>query len=200
MKIYLIRHGQTGRNANPDLIGQSPEEPLSELGVQQAMALGKRFQAEAMAFKEVYCSPYKRAMQTCHLALPDCKPTVVDDLREYSAGEAEDCSRSEMITFETLNAMRELGMHFTWPGGETLFEVEERAAKWLYQVMQQYKDERVNLAVFSHGMTIKCLLHYIMQFDHHTTWRIDLRNTSVSVVEYKLGHRFIKSINDNKHL
>ena len=32
VNLHLIRHGQTNRNAIPDLIGQSPDEPLSDIG------------------------------------------------------------------------------------------------------------------------------------------------------------------------
>lgn len=201
MRLYLIRHGQTHRNRNNDLIGQSPEEPLSTKGAQQAEVLGKRLKDEGISFAEVYCSPYDRARTTCQLALGiDVKMIIDERLREYSTGSAQDKQRHEMITEETLKRMMELGMHFGWPEGETLFEVEKRAAQWLFDVIQKHQDTNANIAAFSHGMTLKCLLHYILQFDHKLTWRMDINNTGISILDYKLNHWFIKTINDRAHL
>lgn len=185
---------------HPEFIGQSPDEALSETGVAQAHLLRERLKEEKLTFKEVYCSPYKRAQETCRLALPDQEITLSEELREYSTGDAEDKSRAEMITFDTLCQMKELGMHFGWPGGETLFEVQKRASKWLYDVMTKYKDQYVNIAAFSHGITLKTLIQHIMGFEQRLTWRLTLNNTALSVFDYKLDHWFVKTINDTSHL
>lgn len=202
MRLYIFRHGQTARNLHPELIGQSPTEPLSEMGVQQAQLLGKRIKNEGIKFEEIYSSPYKRAMETCHLALDVSGDhiTVDDNLREYSTGDAQDKLRHELVTEDMFSRMMDLGMHFGWPNGETLFEVEKRAALWLYSMLQKHRHDIGNIAVFSHGMLIKCLLHYILQFDHKMAWRLSIDNTSVSVLDYKLDHWFLKSINDQEHL
>lgn len=204
MRIYLIRHGQTARNLKDNqLIGQSPDEPLTKRGEDQAMALGRRFAKEALVFKEVYCSPYTRAVETCKWAcsyIDTPKPIIVDDLREYSTGEATHKNRAEVITAEVFEAMTELGMHFNYVGGESLFEVQKRMAKWLFGVMQKYKDTNESIAAFSHGTSIKCLIQYIMQFDQRLAWRVSIDNTSMSVFDYKLDHWFVKSINDLAHL
>ena len=204
MRLYLIRHGTTSRNLpGNQLIGQSIDEPLTKHGEDQAMLLGKRLAKEGIVFKEVYCSPYKRAVDTCKWAcsyIDAPKPIIVDELREYSTGEATNKNRSEVITAEVFEAMNELGMHFNYVGGENLFAVENRMAKWLFEVMQKYKDTNENIAAFSHGTAIKCLLHYIMNFEHKLTWRISIDNTSMSVFDYKLDHWFVRRINDLAHL
>lgn len=200
MRFYFIRHGKTGRNDRPDLIGQDPEEELSNLGKTQAALLGNRLKNENLEFAEVFCSPYRRAIDTCKLALPDVLPTVIDDLKEYSTGAAINQSRLDLITYEVLDEMEHRGMHWSWPEGESMYDVEQRASKWLYQALIKYKDKEVNLAIFSHGQTIKCLLHFIMQFENSLTWRLSIDNTSISIADYKLEHWFIKSINDTSHL
>ena len=202
MRIYLIRHGKTNRNDHPELIGQSPEEPLNELGKEQAKLLGERFKKENIKFDEVYCSPYIRALDTCKIvtSLLDNQITIDERLREYGTGMATDKVRHEIINEDIFNRMMELGMHFAWEGGESLFDVEKRASLWLYDTLQKHKDTSNNIAVFSHGMVIKTLLHYIMQFDHHLSWRIDIKNTAISTLDYKLDHWFPKTINDTAHL
>lgn len=204
MKIYLIRHGETDRNKNGrHIIGQSPEEPLNATGRKQAKQLGMRLKKENIVFQEMYCSPYSRAVETCNIAskeFTEQKPILTEELREYDTGEATGKNRADTITFDVLNEMKELGMHFNYPGGESLYEVEKRVAKWLYNVVQKHKDTYVNIAAFSHSMTLKCLIHYIMGFDHRAVWRLDIENTSISVFEFKLDNWFVKSINDTKHL
>jgi len=204
LKLYLLRHGQTQRNIKSnEFVGQSPIEPLTELGKKQAELLGIRFKKENISFKEIYCSPYTRALDTCNIAcsqFTDQKPIIVDELREYSTGEATDKSRPEVFTFEALNEMNELGMHFSHKGGESLYTVEQRASKWLFSVMEKYKNTDAKIAAFSHGMTIKCLIHFIMEFDQKMTWRLSLDNTAISLFDFKFGCWFVKSINDTAHL
>ena len=204
MKIYLIRHGQTNRNIEAnEYIGQPEEEPLTELGRKQASLLGERLKKENLTFKEIYCSPYSRAKETCEIAcskFTEQKPTYIDALREYSTGKATSKKREEIITFDLLNKMSELGMHFSYEDGESLFQVQRRVCDWFYGVMEQYKNTNEKIAIFSHGMTIKCLIQYIMGFDHRLTWRLSLDNTAISLFDYKFGHWFVKNINDTKHL
>lgn len=200
MKLYLIRHGQTERNVKSNqFVGQSSNEPLTDFGKKQAELLGKRFRRDKLVFDKVYSSPYDRAKTTC---LISCKqePIIADELREYSTGEAEDKNRAEVFTYDAVMEMVGLGMHFGHKGGETLYEVEKRAAKWLYQVMQEYQNTEYKIAAFSHGMTIKTIMHYIMEFDQKMTWRINLDNTSITHFEFKLGQWFLNGVNDTRHL
>lgn len=91
--------------------------------------------------------------------------------------------------------------------------VERRASKWLEDAILYNKDmiretgmrgaasmEPMEIAVFSHGMTIKTLLHYIMGFDHDFIWKLTLENTSISKLYFgKDGWRLL-TINDYAHL
>ena len=202
MRLHLIRHGQTERNKHPEIIGQAPEEPLSDKGKEQAKLLGQRLQAEQLSFKEVYCSPYKRALDTCHIAtgLTSDQLTIDQNLREYGTGLMEDKLRHEVITEDIFNQMNVLGMHFAWPEGDSLYDVEQRAAIWLYRAIQKHQHTTDSIGVFTHGMVIKCLLHFIMQFDHKLTWGMDIKNTAITMLDYKLNHWFVKRINDTGHL
>ncbi len=49
-------------------------------------------------------------------------------------------------------------------------------------------------------MTIKCLLHHIMGFDKHLTWKVTIDNTSVSRLHFGKDGWRILSINDSAHL
>lgn len=200
--LYLIRHGESIRNLQPHLIGQHPDEPLSSKGEEQAKILGEYFRDNLITFNSIYVSPYKRALDTCLIACEQFNAkidVIAPELREYSAGDFIDKNRNEVITPEVIAEMTSKGMSFKFPNGESLYEVEIRAAGLLETAIQE-ASEHDTIAFFSHGMTIKCLLHYIMKFNQRMTWRVSLDNTSICKLEMKRGLWHIHSMNDIKHL
>jgi broad specificity phosphatase PhoE len=216
--LYLIRHGQSEVNAIPDQMGQTPDSRLTDKGKNQALLLGERlFRKEKLEINHVFASPYTRALDTCNIALGQhyqlIEPVVHPDLREYSAGDWTGASRHEAHTVPVLLKMAAMGHGFQPPQGESLHEVERRASKWLEdhvlynEAIQKEAAKRasvdadpMNIFVFSHGMTIKTLLHYVMGFDQSFTWKVTLENTSISKLYFgREGWRLL-SINDHAHL
>lgn len=225
--LTLVRHGQSEVNANPDRMGQAPTVPLTELGRNQAKKLNQRFRKEHQLFNYVFSSPYTRALDTAKIAMGVVNPIdnnilsanderiiIADDLREYSAGDWTNASRSLTITPDVKLRMASLDHTFLPPNGEALSQVERRASLWLEENIIYNKEmiERTkkfafapegqinNIVIFSHGMTIKCLLHHIMGFDKHLTWRVSIDNTSVSRLYFGEDGWQILSINDSAHL
>lgn len=202
MTLYMIRHGESIRNLQPHLIGQAPDEPLSFKGEQQAKLLGEYFRDHLVKFNTINASPYKRALDTCLIACEQFGgelDTVVPALREYDAGDMKDKNRNDVMTPEVISEMTAKGMSFKWLNGESLYEVETRAAGWLEQICMNANEKDV-IAFFSHGMTIKCLVHYLMKFEQRLTWRLKLDNTGVCKFEMKDGLWFIHALNDTRHL
>lgn len=204
LNLYLIRHGQSEVNARPDEIGQSPLVNLTELGKNQALKLKKRLAEDKIYFDQVYSSPYVRALDTAKIVCGDYFPniTTAAELREYSAGDWTGKSRSQTVTNEVKLNMANLGNGFLPPNGESLHMVQRRASDWLEQhiINNVNLNTPINIGIFSHGMTIKCLLHYIMGFDQIFTWRISLDNTAITKLSFnKDGWRLI-TINDCAHL
>ncbi len=203
--FFLIRHGESERNAKPDLMGQSPDEELTYWGKEQAKKLSHFLRFGIVEnFDRIYASPYKRAKDTAEIScakMGDAPEIVlVDALREYSAGDMLDKSRKEVISGEMLANMNSLGMNFKFPNGESLYEVEGRVATWVNEILKFETTTSQNILVFSHGMAIKCLLHYVMQFDHKMTWRVKIDNTSITKIRFKDGVWFVEAINGVPHL
>lgn len=213
-ELYLIRHGQSETNVNPDHMGQTPNVPLTKLGKYQATLLGERFNKEHTAFDFVYSSPYKRALDTATIALGSSAGMIIKSprLREYDAGKWTGASRKAIITPEINLKMGYLNHNFQPPGGESLSEVERRASSWLEDCilynpeMQKASTEAktnrraLKIAVFSHGMTIKTLLHYIMGFDKNFTWKVSIYNTSITRLTFGPVGWGLGTINDFGHL
>ena len=79
MKIYVTRHGQVELNAqyfNGDVSLPKGEVPLSELGRQQAVLLGKRMRELGFRGK-IFSSPFFRTMETAELIARETKAVIV---------------------------------------------------------------------------------------------------------------------------
>ncbi len=66
MKVYLIRHGQTRFNALRILQGSEINEPLDEVGFEQAIELGEQLKGKGIT--HIFTSDLDRAYQTADLA------------------------------------------------------------------------------------------------------------------------------------
>jgi broad specificity phosphatase PhoE len=208
--LYLIRHGESEGNIHPDIIGQTPDVPLTERGKEQARALKKSFLKKNEKFDFIFSSTYKRAHDTCLLAIPDDtqKTILVPELREYNPGDWLGKSRRDIYTPDVVNKMNIMGQDFCPPNGESCTMVERRAAAWLEEAvinnkdMHRYYDEhgKMKIACFSHGGTIKSLLHYIMNFDKSLTWKIKISNTSISKISFADGWLTMHYVNNTAHL
>jgi broad specificity phosphatase PhoE len=82
--FYFLRHGQTGRNAQR--IFQAVDEPLSELGLQQAAHAAELLAGEPI--RTIVCSDARRAFDTAHTVAAALKltPTAQAELRERNFG------------------------------------------------------------------------------------------------------------------
>lgn len=213
--LYLIRHGQTPTNSDGNTIGQTGDSPLTEKGRLQAHLLGERFAyKDQVTFDKVYSSDYVRAHDTAKIVTGNNQPIILaEELREYSAGDWIGSNRNEIHNAPTLLRMAAMTNAFLPPNGESLHMVERRASKWLedtilYNKLVQEEAGRrhvkklppQNIFVFSHGMTIKCLLHYIMGFDQSFTWKVTLENTSISKLYFDNKGWRLLTINDHAHL
>ena len=208
--FYLIRHAETDRNIPPqsELIGQSSEEPINQNGIEQSKKLSARFKKEGIIFDTIYCSPYLRAKQTCNF-ISEVMPKnisiiTVPEIREINQGDGKNKSRTEVYSKEFKEKWDFLGMASAFPNGESLFDVQFRAWKWLEKevLSNPYtrSDKPLNIALITHGMTIKVLLHAIMNFDHRLTWKIRTDNTSIAKVKFVNNEWHLYSINDTAHL
>lgn len=212
--LYLIRHAESEANIVPDQIGGFASTKLTKHGEAQAKFLGDRLYEEGLFFNKIYSSDYVRAYDTAKIATKNDKNIILsNDIREYSAGDWNGQSRNKNITPDILLKMGLLTNTFLPPNGESMHMVERRASQWLENTIIYNKEiikeayERDNaglnpleIAVFTHGMTIKCLLHYIMGFDTSFTWKLTIENTSITKLCFdKNGWRLL-TINDYSHL
>lgn len=207
MRLFLIRHAESEANTRMHLVGgQVNEVPLTAKGIMQAQALGNRLKKQEMKFAEVHSSVAVRALHTAQLA---CQALEFDlanihytaDLVEISQGEWTGLLRSEVYTPENIAIINQNPWEFKPPKGESQRDVEERAWKYLEQNIfnRQWKPED-NIAVFAHGIVIKCIIRHILGSEPVMTWKINIENTSLTVFQMKEQGWFLDCVNDFAHL
>lgn len=206
LDLYLIRHGESEANGQKDYItGRSPKTPLTELGVKQAVRLGKYLRSQNISFDRVYTSPLIRAKETCDLVLakigfsPKTFKTV-DALVEMSQGAWEGRLRAEVYTDEVLLAMNTQGKFFTPSDGESQSMVEGRVSDWFEDEILTTLEKPEKIAIFTHCQVIRAFLHYVMGFNDRLIHRIHLDNTSVTKLKFDDSGWAINCINDTTHL
>ena len=208
--VWAVRHGQSTGNVARDAAeaaGMSEIEiatreidvPLSEMGQQQAVALGRwigRLPAEQKP-TAVLSSPYLRAYATAQLIV-DAAPIepasiIVDErLREKEFGLHNRLTKlgikEKYPEHATQRAL--LGkFYYRPPGGESWCDVILRLRSFLDTLSREYAGER--LLIISHQVVVNCLRYL---FEHLTEAEIleidrahDLANCSITSYQYDAG-------------
>ncbi len=147
--IYLVRQGQTDWNLFKKFNGCTDTE-LNQTGMAEA-----KLQAEnlrSVSFDACFCSPQKRARQTCEIIHKG--PIVLDDrLAEIDCGEFEG-------TKETADALK-----LFWQaiqsgdmGTESFEEFTKRNCDFCDMVMEEYKDK--NVLIVTHAGNVRVMDYY----------------------------------------
>lgn len=206
LDIYLIRHAESEMNKNSHLIsGRLNETPLSEKGIYQANLLGKRLKDSNVVFNELYSSIAKRTIETARIVIQHLDYSLDDiikttELLELDQGEWEGKPREEIYTPEVLAQITSDNWNFTPPCGESQRAVEERMLRWVNKNLTLRYSEGLTVGIFTHIMSIKCLLRGIMDFSPTLTYKVNIDNTSITRLKYtNLGWHLV-TVNDTAHL
>ncbi len=183
MRVLLIRHGESEMNTRSDLVGgYSPQTPLTATGEAQARALGEHLAREGITIDVAYVSTAVRARETARLALAAIgqgEPRIDPRLAELGQGVWEGRLRAECYTDAVRAQIKEQGKHFKFEGGESMIEVGARMQAWHRDAMAEPAS---TIAMFGHGLAIRCLLGDLFGWDHATTYGTATPNTSISTI------------------
>jgi len=187
--IAFVRHGQTELNRGGRLQGRI-DAPLSELGREQAAALGRGF--ASLPVTRVLSSPLQRARATAAAiaTVHDLEVGVDDRLIELDYGDWDGQLLSE-VTPDQWAAWRR-DPDFAPPGGERLADVTARVTSFCGDVLS---DDLV-IAV-SHVSPIKAAVCCALQVDDRVTWRMQLDVASVTRIGGRAdGSPYLLAFND----
>ena len=197
-KIILIRHGQ-GENNLRDLIGGWSDLSLTELGIQQALAVADRLSEELKEDYEVYSSDLVRAKQTAEIICERLgkTPRFAVELREHNPGIV-----SGMHVDEAKKLLREVSdPPLEWrpfPEAESAGEFYARVSGFMDKLVE--REEYV--IVVSHGGTIQNIIRWWVGSPLPDYYRVGfgVANTSVTVLDStESRERRIERLNDTSH-
>lgn len=169
LKIYLARHGQNEDNVKGILNGHR-DEPLTELGLEQARHTAQFIKDNNLSFDAVYSSPLQRAYVTAEiiteaLALP--KPEVLDGLIERNFGVMSGKPVSQIAELCSPDIIQTgIITYFLSPeGAETFPDLMERGKQVINFIQQKHPDGSILLV--THGDIGKM----IYAAYYHLRWR-----------------------------
>jgi broad specificity phosphatase PhoE len=170
MNLYLIRHGRSIGNENPEAYYQMPEWkiPLTAEGKKQAENVGKNL-SDIDSFYMI-SSPYVRARETATIIKKQIK-TIYSSYQESPLiiERAWGNLRDEVNQFETREERNHLFDFYRRPtGGESFADVYQRAFVFLEYLKNNFKydqsdpwNKENNIIIVSHGEFLKVLLMII---------------------------------------
>ncbi len=197
--VTLIRHGETEWNLSGRWQGHA-DSPLSERGVAQAEALGKRMKSDDFDF--FYSSDLGRAMHTSRLVGGPSGWEVIprEDLRERDLGVLEALTTEEMLESEAeiYRSFRNDGPEYVPPGGESFKQFCDRCSKAVEAIALAH--EGAKIGIVTHGGVLGALFRYILNVPLEKERNFVLLNCSLNRIEKKDNAWNLVSWGDIAHL
>jgi broad specificity phosphatase PhoE len=206
--LWLIRHGQSAGNVARDeahdsgmhriaLEHRDVDVPLSDLGRDQARALGRWFSdgEEGQQPEVILCSPYVRAVQTAELfreagGCPvDLRICIDERLREKEFGVLDGLTTLGVRELQPEQAQfRELLGKFYHrpPGGESWVDVIFRLRAVLDTISLHYAGKRV--MIVAHQVVVLCLRYVLEHMTEAEILGVDAQGdvANCSVTQYRI--------------
>ena len=197
----FLRHGQSEGNVRLLFQGQL-DFPLSDLGHEQAQALGKRWLAEGREFDAIVASPLSRARQTAgHVADSLGMAVDEDDLwMEQDFGALSEVSIADFV--KDPNRPKFFGPYDQSGGyGESRTQLYARATT---AIQSLFRKPPGRYLIVSHGALLNMACYHILGLLPQANLegpRIMFRNTAFAEFSYRRSaHRWqMLTINDHQH-
>ena len=207
-RIWVVRHGQSAGNVARDtaeaaqshwidIATRDVDTPLSELGRQQALALGEWFRGQDDAVKPtaLLSSPYIRALETAQLIMESsgfsAGSRIVHDerLREKEFGILDRMTKFG-ITAEhpKLSEQRQhVGkFYFRPPGGESWCDVILRLRSVIDTLTRDYR--RQSVLIVAHQVCVNCFRYLFERMTEAEVLELDRKgdvpNCGVTLYEF----------------
>jgi probable phosphoglycerate mutase len=179
-EVVLVRHGETEWSRAGKHTGRT-DVPLTEVGRQQAQAVGAELQKRR--FAAVWKSPLSRAADTCRLAGFGDVAVPRDELMEWDYGEYEGRTTPEIRGSRPGWTLWGDGV----PGGETIDEVGARVDRLLTEAASVHGD----VLLFAHGHVLRALAARWLGLEPAAGRLFALDPATVSVLGYERETRVV---------
>jgi len=195
--FFLLRHaahdllGQT-------LAGRAPGVHLNMQGKLEAELLADRL--AKLPIGAIYTGPLERTLET---AAP-LSGRLALEISPQQAFDEVDFGTWTSLSFAVLEQRRDWKIwnrsrhRATAPEGESIQDVQDRAAKELHHLAQG--SPRQNVVVVTHGEVIKAVIMHFLRLSNEFHWQLDISPGSLSILTLNNGEARVKSVNDVGHL
>jgi probable phosphoglycerate mutase len=204
VRLYLIRHGQSGNN-EARLVGGPAvfDPPLTPVGEEQARRLGERMAEYGV--DAIYSSPLQRAYNT---GLAIAKLTghdihVIDDLQEINEPARMAGTDIETAPLPAGVTHRDIKRKFeenpTWdnlPGSEASRHFRDRIVRAVDAIVESNPGKKV--AITCHGGVIQSYVAEILGLS--SDFPFYCFNASITSIRAGAGRRVLWRLNDLAHL
>lgn len=199
--LYLIRHGQTDNNHSACYNGCRSDQPLNERGLRQAAALTRAFSEHLPDV--IYASPLRRAIMTAEGVRGDrdMPITTVYDLREMDMGDLDGVTFAEVREKhpELWHHWRDEPEKLQMPNGESYYDVQNRAAAAISQIVRENRGKRI--AVVAHSVLIRLavakFLGFSVRIPHRALYLVNASYHTLSIEDD--GHFTIPAFRRTDH-
>ena len=189
--LVLVRHGQSEWNLKNLFTGWKDVD-LTEAGVAEARAAGRKLKAQGLSFDVAYTSALKRAQRTLDLILAEMGQTGIPIVRDQALNERD---YGDLVGLNKDDARKKWGeeqVHI-WrrsydvppPGGESLKDTVARALPYFVQEIlpRVLRGERVLIS--AHGNSLRALIMVLERLSPEQILKREL-GTGVPIV-YRLN-------------
>ncbi len=178
-KLLLIRHGTTKLHSDDRFWGKT-DVPLNDYGIEQAKRLKSRLASENII--TFFTSTSSRARKTAEIIAAGHKAEIIacDELCECNFGFAEGLTYKEIERqYPKLAKALAERKAVTFPGGESLEQLNERVKKFIER-LKIFKPEHT-VAIISHGGPLRLLICNLLGINivHWQQLRIDQGSLSI---------------------
>ncbi len=201
--LLAIRHGETRWNAEQRYQGHE-DSPLTDIGRDQATALGLRL--KAFEFNSLISSDLGRAQKTAAIIARITGHTVETDrrIRERNYGVLEGLTVPEIKAkhYEILKKLDENDPKYVIPMGESHRQHYERNVSLIHDLLNQRAG--TNIALVIHGGVLDSIFRYVAGLPLDRPRCFTTNNTSLSMVTHGIFYGttrwVIERWNDVGHL
>jgi len=189
--LVLVRHGQSEWNLKNLFTGWKDVD-LTEAGVAEAGAAGRKLKGQGLGFDVAYTSALKRAQRTLDLILAEMGQTGIPIVRDQALNERD---YGDLVGLNKDDARKKWGeeqVHI-WrrsydvppPGGESLKDTVARALPYFVQEIlpRVLRGERVLIS--AHGNSLRALIMVLERLSPEQILKREL-GTGVPIV-YRLN-------------
>ncbi len=193
--ILLIRHGVNDA-VGKHLAGRTPGVHLNKEGRSQAQALAALL--KDFPVKAIYSSPLERTLETAEpvseaVGVPI---RVHEGLLETDYGDICGKTFEELQKLDIWNELRDEPAAVRFPNGESLQEIQARAAQALQEIAAQYEKDDLVLC-FTHGDIVRLTTAYFIRLPLNEFQHLVTTPAAITELRFYGGRVFLVRYNQS---